>query len=666
MIRRLLFLSLVFLSLYNSGHAETVPAPDKEFDQILSMDISELTVTSVSKKEEKLSDAASAIYVITNEDIKRMGSTSIPEALRIVPGLQVAQFNSHGWTVSARGFNSGLNNKLLVLIDGRSVYTPVYAGVYWDDQIVMLEDVDRIEVIRGPGASLYGANAMNGVINIITKKSSETQGTYLAETLGTIEYHNTEARYGGKVDDDTFYRVYAKEFADGDTRIQGAGGQHNFDAWNRQQTGFRVDTEKKADDNFTFSGDIYTGNHDEFSQVQTTAAPFSILQSRVDEDSGGNILGRWTHRVSDSSNTSMQMYVDNYDRDEIIAKQNITSLDIDFQNNITVNDRNNFVWGAGFRYDVENLTGSSSLVFPNTNKNYDVLSAFLQNEYAIIPNQLFWTLGSKFEFNSFTGYEIEPSTRLAWKPASNQTLWGAVSRSVRVPSMIEENLDSLAQTVTVPGIPQPIAVHLLGNSSLNSEELISYELGYRIEPIKTVSLDNSVFFNHYDRLVNGQMGTPFSSGGVLDFPVIIANGGYGDTWGFETSANWHVTPVWQLTAGYSLVKLDLHVDNGTTSLDTTNEAAPQNQFSIRSYLDLPHNLQFDNTLYYVERIAMSGAADIPSYFRLDSRLAWKISPGVEASVIGRNLLEHSHAEYPETPITAMIDRSFLAKISYKF
>jgi len=663
MIRGLLFSGIIFLICCNIAKADTAHDPD--FDQILSMDISQLTVISVSKKEEKLSDAAAAVYVISGEDIKRMGATTIPDALRIVPGLQVEQFNSHSWTVSSRGFNSGLNNKLLVLIDGRSVYTPVYAGVYWDDQIVMLEDVDRIEVIRGPGASLYGANAMNGVINIITKKASETQGGYASETVGNVEHHDTDVRYGGKIGDDTYYRIYAKELAFGDSGIQHSQ-QNNFDAWDRQQAGFRMDTEKKSDDNFTFQGDMYGGNHDELSLVQNSTAPFSMLESRDDADSGANLLGRWTHTVSDTASTSLQIYVDHYDRDEIVLKQNVTTMDADFQNNIALNDRNNFVWGAGYRYDVEDLTGSPSLVFPEgSDKNYDVLNAFLQDEYAIIPNKLFWTLGSKFEYNNFTGFELEPSTRLSWKPTEDQTVWGAISRSVRIPSLIEEDLDALSQTVVIPGIADPVAIHLLGNNNLNPERLISYELGYRIEPSKTVSLDNAIYFNHYDALVNGRLGTAFVNGGELDFPVTITNGGYGNTWGFETSANWRVTPSWQLTAGYSFIKMALNVEGDTTTLDATNTPAPQNQFSIRSYLDLPHNLQFDNTLYYVEEID-TAPPRIPSYFKLDVRLGWKIAPGLEASIIGRNLLEPSHAEYPETPVTAAIDRSFLAKIAYKF
>ena len=627
-------------------YAQVAPVQsDPEFDDILSQDISGLTVTSVAKRSQRLNDTAAAVYVITQEEIRRAGIYSIPEALRLVPGMQVAKNGANRWGVASRGFNGGLNNKLLVLIDGRTVYTPVFSGVYWDDQGTSINDIDRIEVIRGPGASLYGANAVNGVINIITKSAEDTQGNMVSATTTTRGNGIYEARHGGKISEETFYRGFMQ--------------YQDSDSWHRERAGFRVDGRARDRDTFTLQGDAYTGEQQTVTRVASLTGPGFVDTLRNEDDShGGNILGRWNHKVSTDSDLSVQAYLDTYSRLESIAKQNVTTADIQAQHSIKLDERNNFIWGGGARMYYQDLKGTFAVDVNDQYSVHEILNVFAQNEYALIPNELYFTAGSKLEYNDYTGVEVQPSVRLAWHATDKHMFWGAISRAVRTPSTIEDDI-SLLSLVTAG----PTEYRVFGNPDQESEELIAYELGHRWQARKNLSFDTALFLNDYDNLQTiSTAGSSFlGANGSTIVPYTVNNLGRGQVYGAEIAANWVVNSNWHLSGSYSFMQLNLDVEPGTTGdLDSTERSTPKHQFAIQSYYNLTDSVHFDNMIYYVDHLS----APVDSYVRYDARIAWMVQPGLEVSMIGRNL-GGAHEEFPSTPQTE-VDRSFIGQVLWKF
>lgn len=629
---------------------------DAEFDALLSMDLSQLTVTSVSLREQKLSDAAAAIYVIRNEDIRRSGATSIPEALRMAPGIEVAQAASNRWAVTSRGFNSTLSNKMLVLIDGRSVYTPFFSGTYWDDQSTLLADIDRIEVIRGPGGTLYGANAVNGVINIITKHAKDTQGNYTAAGYGNEERF-LQARHGGKTKDGTYYRNYA-QVQDHSASANPSGGQ-NYDGWQQLRAGFRMDGEAANGDNYTLQGDAY-GSEFETQRLQfLDTAPYFQTALHDESSHGANILGHWTHRATDDSEWSLRSYLDHYNRNEAHFEQQVTTADIQFRNNRMLDDRNTFVWGGGARYIMADSEDSFGNAIGNGSVSRHLVNLFAQNEYALIPDKLYVTLGSKLEHNPFTGVEIQPNARASWRVNDHQTVWAAVSRAVRTPSEIEDQ--AVAVIGVIPGTP-PSSFSLGGDSNPDSESLIAYELGHRIQPSDALSLDTTVFYNDYDDLlVFDQFGAPRTRRGISEVSAPLVNLGAAETYGIEIAANWNISDDWRLAGSYSHIRMDLDTPASALAALYNAEDTPQHQFSLRSYWNVSDRLQWDNMVYYVDEITSPADA----YIRYDTRLGWKAIPGVEVSLIGRNLLDGEHAEFSGFP-QAEIERSLLGVVTLRF
>lgn len=629
------------------AYSKDMATTDPEFEEILSQDIGGLTVASVAKRQQRLSDTAAAVYVITQEQIRRAGIYSIPEALRLVPGVQVAKMSGDRWAISSRGFNTGgLNNKMLVLIDGRAVYTPVFSGVYWGDQSTTVNDIERIEVIRGPGASLYGANAVNGVVNIITKSAEDTQGTLLSATATTKGNGIYEGRYGGRIDERNYYRAYG-QYMDGDS-------------WYRQRGGFRMDGKNLDNDSYTLQGDAYSGEQKNTSTLPMPAAPFSQTLRTDDDAYGGNVLGRWNHRISSASSLSLQAYVDHYSRVEANATQHVSTADIQLQHSIDLNDRNHFIWGGGGRLYYQELLGSYSA---NVNDSYglhNILNVFAQNEFAVVPDTLFFTAGSKLEYNDYTGFEVQPSARLAWHMNDRQTLWGAVSRAVRTPSSIEEDFNFVAQVA--PGAP-PTESRLMGNPDQKSEELVAYEIGHRIQPTTKLSFDTSLFWNEFNRLQTYSIAGPIYAGsnGNNVLPYRFSNLGEGHTYGAEITANWTVTPDWRLAGSYSYLKMHLEVNPGAAlTLDTTEKQSPNHQFAAQSYYNFSDTVHWDNMVYYVSALT----PPIDSYVRYDTRIAWMVMPGLEVSFIGRNLVD-PHKEFPGAQ-SSELGRSYIGQVLWKF
>jgi iron complex outermembrane recepter protein len=619
-------------------------------------------VTSVSKKPEDSFNSAAAIYVITNEDIKLSGATHIAEVLRGVPGLSVAQIDSSNWAISSRGFNgSEYANKLLVLVDGRSVYTPLFSGVYWDIQNLVLEDIDRIEVIRGPGASLWGANAVNGVINIITKNAAETQGTYASTIVGTQDRLIGEARQGVKLGDDAYMRVYAKyENRDQTKTIDGANGNNK---WDNSKTGFRSDWKASDTRKITLQGDAYDAdinlNLSIPSFFSTTGSEFR--QDKIDTQ-GFNVIGRWEEKHTEELNSTFQTYIDYKGHDYTSLQQDIYTYDFDHQTAWQTSERNDIVFGSGLRYINSNLTGNPPEL--NVVRDIDsetILNAFIQDQYALIPKELYLTLGSKFEHNSFSGFEVEPNARIAWSPDNKQTLWAAISQAVRTPSIAERSISGHTAAIA-PGI---IAQQQF-NRNFASEDLTAYELGYRIKPTSQVTIDSTAFLNDYKNLRTFEPLTPEITPDGVYLPFQLNNLGKGKAYGFETAINWDATSRWSLNANYSYINLVL--EQGS-SLDPTFKdqegQTPHHQLMMNSQLFLPYDFQLINTGYYVSALKTS---DVDAYFRFDTQIIWQAGNGIELALVGQNLLDSAHQEFgaPLTGFANEIPRSVYGRITFRY
>ena len=626
---------------------------DPELDAILAHDISELTITSAARRPQKLSETPAAIYVVTKEDIARTGVSAVPEVLRIVPGIQVAQVAANKWAISARGFDTTLSNKMLVLIDGRSTYTPVFSGTYWDDRAVPVSEVERIEVIRGPGASVWGANAVNGIINIITKSGKDEQGNYVTAKLGSEETSLTAGR-GKEYKPGQYYRSYAQYFYNGATKQP--SGADSEDAWYRAQAGFRLDGTTSNDDTYRLSMQGFGGGQDNFQTVPMRAAPYSSSYSSDDTSLGATVSGSWDHAYSATSKGTLNASLDHYTRREEIADQHVSTLDLDWQRDTQTSPRNNFIWGAGYRNYLVDIEGSFAARVTKEHADYNLFSAFLQNEYALVPNELFLTLGSKIEHNDFTGFEIQPNARLSWIVDDKQTLWGAVSRAVRTPSIVDNDINLIARTA-----PGPTYTVLFGSSSVDSEDLTAYELGYRLQATPKLQLDNTVYYNDYSSLTTYEAQTPYFTGLTFVNPYTTTNEGYGHVYGFESAATYTASRTHRLIGSYSIAKIDLGTHGAALPIDSNEKLMPKQMFSVRSYWNVTPTIAFDNMLYYVDDLR-TPAGD---YLRYDTRLAWQALPGLELSLVGRNLLDDRHAEFPSTP-QAEIERSVVASATWRF
>ena len=621
------------------------------FEELVNVEI-----TSVSRRAQPISEAAAAVFVITNEDLRRSGATTIPEALRMAPGIQVAQLDSNKWSVTARGFSGRFANKLLVLIDGRTVYTPGFSGVYWEQLDVMMKDVERIEVIRGPGATLWGANAVNGVINIITKASTDTRNGYASVGMGTEERVTGELRYGSELSSETQGRAYIK-YAEKDELITDSGAD-GADAWDIGQGGFRLDSERLSGDRFSLQGDLYRGEYDQHLKVPALTPPtYTDTYYDTAEGTGWNLLGRWERPLSLSSELALQVYYDHFQRQErAVFSQEYDTFDIDFQHSSNPTNGHNLIWGLGYRA-IQAEIDPTDIVTSNVDTlTTELWSGFIQDEIELIENRLRLTLGSKFEQNDFTGFEYQPNLRLLWQLEEQKVLWAAISRAVRTPSIGEYYLgmDTLVIPPSPPYSPLPILVVSQGHSNFESEKLIAYELGFRAQPESTLSLDAALFWNEYDNLRTVESSEPYLSEDhtylILEAP--FDNKAHGSIYGLELSADWLWQEGWRLAIAYSFAKANLESDTG--SVDTTNIAfgdnLPGHQLSLRSMKNINADVDLDVWVRYVDEstvlssLSLGQVKTIDAYWDLDVRLAWRPAKGIELSLVGQNLLQDSRLE----------------------
>lgn len=644
-----------------------------------SVDVTELSIeelmnieiTSVSKKSQRLSEAAAAIYVITQDDLRRSGVTTIADALRMVPGLQVANIDGNKWAVTSRGFNSLYANKLLVLMDGRTIYSPLFSGVHWDAQDTVLADIDRIEVIRGPGATLWGTNAVNGVINIITKKSQDTQQGLANVTVGTHDKAIGALRYGGKMGEIGTYRVFIK-YADRDPNVDANGDDHD-DEWTIQRGGFRTETSLTPTDTLTIQGDTYDGESGERVEAPILEDPFVETYADDMQISGMNVLSRWTRRLTDQSEVSIQLYFDQVKRKERLIDEKLDTWDVELQHQFLAGGIHEIVWGAGLRQNRDHTKGSFAYSYTPPNRTDSFISAFVQDNIALVRDRLVLTAGTKVEKNGYgTSEDVQPNLRLIWTPNDRNALWSAVSRANRSPSRVDTNATIYFYTFSMGPFSPPGAAGVTGNPDLESETLTAYEIGYRMQPSRSLSFDLTAFVNKYDDVIadnheaSGAGGAPtFLSDPSphLAFFNPFTNGLTGETTGIEVVSNWQVMDQWKLLGSYSYLEMDL--DTPDAFIKGSERNVPRNQFNLRSYVDLKDGWEFDTLIYRVGHLQNQS---VPAYARVDVRVGWHMNKRMEWSLGVQNAGDDRHPEYGSGSflVASQIERNVYAKLNWEF
>jgi iron complex outermembrane receptor protein len=672
---------LVVLSWCSGALAQTAPVsepaadptsnPDVDLTQLSLEELMDVEVTSVSKRAEPISAAAAAVFVITQEDLRRSGATSIPEALRMVPGVEVARIDASKWAISARGFNGRFANKLLVLIDGRSVYTPLFSGVFWDVQDTLLEDIDRIEVIRGPGATLWGANAVNGVINIITRSARDTRGGLLAAGGGSEEKGFASLRYGGALGTSSAYRVYGKMFERGSgRRLEGGAAA---DDWLMGRGGFRIDAALSAGSALTVEGGFYDGEAGETLTLQPFPAPVPQTFDAEMQVSGGHLLGRWQRTLADASEQKAQLYYDRTERTAALIDEVRDTFDLELQHGFAPGARHRLIVGAGYRRTSDDIRGNAILSFAPDRRTDDLASAFLQDEIALLPDRLWMVLGSKIEHNDYTGFEVQPNLRAVWIPRRHHTLWAAVSRAVRTPSRAEHDLR--LETLRIgpgqlsPGAPPGVVISF-GSPDYRSEELLAWELGYRVGLAPGLYLDLATFYNAYDQLRATRTGEPVLQTAPfphLVVPVSVSNDLEGETYGTELLVDWRASKRWRWSAAYSLLAIQLRDRRpGQNDSPADEGTSPRHQLVLRSSVDLPRGLELDVSLRHVDELS---SLTVDRYTTFDLRLGWRPRADLEISVVGQNLAEENHVEFaPEIIPThpTMVERGVYGQVAWRF
>lgn len=617
-------------------------------DQLKSLSIEDLLgmeVITPGKKEERLFNSTAAIDVISDEEIHRSGFTSIPESLRLAAGIHVGRDENGSWTISSRGFTSEQGNKMQVVIDGRNVYTPLYSGVFWDVQGVFMPDLERIEVVRGPGATLWGANAVNGVINILTKEASETQGGLLYAGTGNVESGFGGMRYGGEINDTTHFRVYAKGFEqDAMERLDGSEVDDQYQLW---QQGFRIDGRPSGTIHWTFQGDIYTG--------ETTTY---YAENNVD---GGNLLGRFDIEF-DRSSLSIQTYYDRVER-EVGGSFGETrdTLDLEIQYQVQVAERHDIITGINLRSSSDETIMSSNVDFVPASKTINLWSAFLQDEITLIEDTLSATIGAKLEENSYSDTEFQPNLRIGWTPHKKHFFWGAISRAVRIPTRLDHDVVASFGARDPFGNPFPL---VLGNPDIQSEELVAFELGHRFAISENLTVELSLFLNQYDNL---RIPEPSENPIFPPYPLIYQNKMEAESIGGEFVLRMNVSEKWNFSLKYSYLDLDLSFDEGSRA--GLNEASlesnsPEHILTAQNLFEVTDDVFFDSTLRYVSELKNPHVDD---YLELDLRLGWKITDECELELIGHNLLHDNHPEFNAIDASPLgVRRSIFARVTFRY
>ena len=650
-------------------------AATPDLTQFSIEDLMQVKVVSATKMEQALQDTAAAVFVISAEDIRRSGVTNVMEALRLAPGVEVARIDSSRWAISIRGFNGRFASKLLVLIDGRSIYNTQFSGVYWELQDLFLPDIERIEVIRGPGGSLWGANAVNGVINIITKNAMDTEGGLATLTVGDEDRTIAGIRHGGKLGDNAHYRVYG-QFSERDGLVT-LDGRDASDDWRMGSGGFRLDWTPSAKDAITAQGNLYDGNLDQNYVLPSLFPPYSSRQLSKTDASGGGLQALWEHRISDTSRTLLQVYYQSDDRSDDLYIVDASTLDLDFQHDFALTGRQQIVWGLGYRRSWDHFTDTEFASVDLKKKIDELYSAFIQDQVELIPERLRLTGGVKVEHNDFTGWEWQPSVRMLWMPHPDHRLWAAVSRAVRTPSRGENG--ARVNAFVLPPSPLtgnlPTLFTIFGGGDLEAERLIAYEIGYRALLKKDFSLDAAVFYNDYDNIITTIPGTPFLD--VYAFPphlvvpLQLQNLGAGSIYGFELFTDWRPTESWRLRLTYSYLNSDLKNKDNDGPI---YERGRNQQLSLFSSWNPRDDLDVDLWGRYVvtgESKLFSTSEDVikvDPYVSLSLRLGWRPREDLELSLVGNNLFSNAHLEFIQEAfgLPIKVERSIYGQMKWSF
>jgi iron complex outermembrane receptor protein len=635
----------VFLLLSSLAASQDPDPKDDKKPRLVDLTLEELMnidVTTASKKEQRLVQVPAAVTVIHDEDIRRTGARTIPDALRPVPGLHIAHIDANKWIVASRGFSDRFSNKLQVRFDGRTVYSPLFSGVFWETEDPMIEDIERIEVIRGPGGAVWGSNAVNGVINILSKSAEQTQGWLVVAGAGTEERDFAAARYGFSPGDDVTARVFVK-YDDRDRSY------HGHDDWIQGRAGFRTDWTPGSADRLTVLGEYYRGQFHGTVTVAQLTPPFSATFENEVDDSGGHVLARWEHRLSPTSELTAQLSYARSERgDELNPTEVLDMIEADLTHHFTPLEGHDVTWGLVYLGARDHTSGSFTISFDPVVDRKGVASLFVQDEISIVEKRLKATLGARFEYNQYTGFEIQPNLRAAWTPDEIQTYWASISRAVRMPARAEE--DIRLNTTVLPGAP-PTVLSAFGDSGFRSEELIAFELGHRIRPVESLSTDLALFYNLYDRLRTLEPAAPFAEASPAPphavVPILVENNMSGRTYGAELAVTWKPMEKVTVYAAYSFLFMEFHLKHG--SPDTTSEdqdrASPRHQVYARASIDLPSDVTLDLMGRWVDDLP---AFQVDGYVEADVRLAWNATRQVELAVVGQNLVHNRHFESGDT------------------
>ncbi len=654
------------------GWATAAETDEITADELLEMtldDLLDVDVVSVSRTRQKLSDTSAAVSVLSGEDLRRSGHSHLAEALRLVPGFHVARLDANKWSVGARGFSGRFTDKLLVLVDGRSVYTPTFAGVEWSTQDTFLPDLDRIEVIRGPGATAWGANAVNGVVNILTKGAKETQGALIRAGGGTLEYVGAGARYGGVLaEEEAWYRVFVSGRVHGDQ--DDPSGIEGNDAWHQTRAGFRVDWERSESTTITVSGEIYGGQYGQRSIIPTLEDPFATVLANEPSTHGGHFLARWSQRTDEGVEVELQVYLNRDDLRVADMRDERTTVDFDFQYRFAPTGRHDILWGANYRFTTDRFHNGFAISFDPSGRSDHLVGAFVQDTISLIENTLVLTIGTKLEHNDYSGLEVQPSARLRWSPNRRYTSWLSFSRAVRTPSRVDHDVRLNLAAFDNGGTTTLLA--FLGNDTFEPEELLSFEWGLRWRGLESVSFELAAFFNTYDNL-RGFTALAPTQENVPAPPHTLAasifdNVMEGDVYGAELSINWQAHERVRLLANYSYSRSTLTNRGITVPLDpeTAEGRYPRNIASLRVQIDLAPGWEVDLTTYYSDSAPTLG---VPSYVRLDVRVGWTPCENLQLDLIAQNIGHDGDTESVEELRflqSTEIETSIFLRLTYRW
>lgn len=666
MITRFLSFLFFFLFIHQVSYAE-------DLMDLTLHELMKLEVTTASKQKQSIQNVPSAIYVVTRDMIRNSGALSVPDALRLVPGVEVAQTNSSQFAITIRGFNGRFANKLLVMIDGRRVYTELYSGTFWESLNVMMDDIERIEVIRGPGGSLWGANAINGIINIITKSSKDTEGGYVFAGAGNLDLGFAGARYGNHIGDNTTFRVYSQFHNKNNNYMRGAVAN---DDWYRGLFGFRIDSDLSESDTLFVSSNVNYTKLDETVTFTQFAAPFTSTTTHNIPQTSIDITSSWDHEFSAGTEFKLQGDFMHFEVDEISAIDLTTNtFDINAQQSSVLPLRQNLMLGAGYRLYSDSIVNSDNVLFTPSDSTKHLFSFFIRDEIRIIEDKLTLALGSKFEHNQYTGFEVQPNASLLYKLKPNLSFWVSGTRAVKTPSRLLTDLrfNTIFPAGTfIPGNTMNEVVSVFGSNALSSEEHYSAEFGMRTSIADRVNIDLAAFYNIIDNATTWESGTPyvetaFGSTHIV-LPQTFDDRLEGRSFGFEISSRFKLTEAWHIEANYSYINVDLNVEAGSTDATaaTANDDSPAHRFNVWSNVSFSDKFDLNLGLRFVDD---APNINIGRYFVADLRFAWHALETLDVELIAKNLLDWHHYEYPAQNIDYQqteIPTSLTGKVTWRF